>query len=124
MALPEVACKFSLLYGFQGIATVKLLNYRGMNQHQHQNQNNLLLYRRRMRFSQQYVAGLLGHKNTSMVSRYEAGRSTPPLLTALRLEIIYRVPIAFLFGDLYDAMRKQIRAEEECLAAPSQAVLF
>jgi len=30
----------------------------------------------------------------------------------LRLEIIYRVPVAFLFPDLYEALRTEIRAEE------------
>ena len=32
------------------------------------------------------------YSDTSMISHYERGQSLPPLLTALRLEIIYRVP--------------------------------
>jgi transcriptional regulator with XRE-family HTH domain len=47
-----------------------------------------------------------------MISRYERGKSLPPLSTALRLEIIYRVPVAFLFPDLYDQLRHLIRGEE------------
>ena len=77
-----------------------------------------------MGFSQKHVARLLGHKDTAMLSRYEKGSSLPPLLTALRLEIIYRVPVAFIYGAPYDAMRELIRKQEEKLAAPTQAVLF
>ena len=62
-----------------------------------QKQNNLVLYRRRMGFTQKQVAALLGHRDTSMVSHYEHGRSYPPLPVALGLEIIMRVPVAFLF---------------------------
>ncbi len=51
-----------------------------------------------------------------MLSRYEAGSSSPPLMTALRLEIIYRVPLAFLYGPIFDALREQIRKQEEELA--------
>ncbi|HEY2933116.1 MAG TPA: helix-turn-helix transcriptional regulator [Acidobacteriota bacterium] len=65
-----------------------------------------------MKFSQSRVARLLGHKNEEMLSRYEHGRSLPPLLTALKLEIIYRVPVAFLYPELYETLRNRIRAEE------------
>ena len=62
-----------------------------------QKQNNLVLYRRRMGFTQKQVARLLGHADASMVSHYEHGRALPPLAIALSLEIIYRTPVAFLF---------------------------
>jgi transcriptional regulator with XRE-family HTH domain len=87
-------------------------------------QNSLLLYRRRLGLSQKWVARLLGHKNGKMLSRYENGNSLPPLTTALKLEIIYRVPVAFLYGRRYDAMRETIRALEDKLAVPGQRVLF
>jgi transcriptional regulator with XRE-family HTH domain len=95
-----------------------------MEENKYKHQNRLLLYRRRMGFSQKHVATLLGHKDTAMVCRYETGSSLPPLLTALKLEIIYRVPVAFIYGGIYDAMREKIRKQEETLAAPTQAVLF
>ncbi len=87
-----------------------------MEEKKNTKQNNLLLYRRRMGFSQKHVAFLLGHSDTAMLSRYEAGSSSPPLMTALRLEIIYRVPLAFLYGPIFDALREQIRKQEEELA--------
>jgi transcriptional regulator with XRE-family HTH domain len=89
-----------------------------------QKTNNLVLYRRRMGFSQKQVARLLGHRDTSMVSHYEHSRALPPLAVALGLEIIYRVPVAFLFPSMYDALKRQIRHDEECLAGPSQRPLF
>ena len=90
----------------------------------HQHKNNLLLYRRRMGFSQKHVARLLGHPNNEMLFRYERGRRLPPLMTALRLEIIYRVPVAFLYGRTYDAMREEVHHTEDGLRMPTQPVLF
>jgi transcriptional regulator with XRE-family HTH domain len=86
--------------------------------------NDLVLYRRRMGFSQKQVARLLGHRNTSMVSHYEHGRALPPIVVALGLEIIYRVPVAFLFPGMYDELRRKIRHDEESLAGAGQSPLF
>jgi hypothetical protein len=44
----------------------------------------------------------------------------PPLSTALRLEIIYRVPVAFLFPHMYDDLRIRIRDKEGRLAGVDQ----
>lgn len=59
-----------------------------------------------------------------MLSRYELGRSVPPLWTALKLGIILRVPVEFLFPKLYDGMRNQIRAQEAQLNEPVQQRLL
>ena len=95
-----------------------------MDQNKNRHKNELVLYRRRMNFPQKQVAALLGHRDTSMLSRYENGRSFPPLLTALRLEIVYRVPVAFLYPDLYMAMREEIRNQETRFTVPCQTALF
>jgi len=89
-----------------------------------QNHNNLVLYRRRMGFSQKQVSHLLGQCDSSMVSHYEHSRAMPPLAVALSLEIIYRVPVAFLFPSLYDHLKLSIRSEEESLAGKGQRPLF
>jgi transcriptional regulator with XRE-family HTH domain len=89
-----------------------------------QKPNNLVLYRRRMGFSQKQVARLLGHRDTSMVSHYEHNRALPPLAVALGLEIIYRVPVAFLFPGMHDELKRKIRHDEESLAAANQRPLF
>lgn len=96
----------------------------GIMEYKHQNQNRLLFYRRRMRFSQKYVSVLLGLKSASMVSRYERGRSLPPLEVAFGLGIVLRIPVEFLFPTLYEDLRKGIRAHEENLAQPIQQKLI
>jgi transcriptional regulator with XRE-family HTH domain len=89
-----------------------------------QKQNSLVLYRKRKGYTQRQVARLLGHRNATMVSHYEHGRALPPLSVALGLEIIYRVPVAFLFSGMYDELRRQIRKQEETIAGTAQHILF
>ena len=76
------------------------------------NTNRLMLYRKRMELSQKQVASILGLKNLAVLSHYERGTSRPSLQRALGLEIVYRVPVAFLFPELYEEMRAKIRAKE------------
>jgi DNA-binding XRE family transcriptional regulator len=78
--------------------------------------NRLAMYRRRMGFSQRQVAHLLGHTRRGLISAYERGSVLPTLVLALRLEIILRTPVAFLFPDLHNHLKVQIRAAEECMA--------
>ena len=86
--------------------------------------NELVVYRRRWGLSQKRVATLLGHRGASMVSRYENGKSLPPLETALRLEIIYRAPVAFLYYKLYASLRDHVRASEAASTGFRQIPLF
>ena len=95
-----------------------------MRQNKQQHQNALDHFRRRMGFTAALVARLLGQQDTSALSDYERGEHAPSLANALRLGIILRVPVEFLFPALYDGLRNKIRAEEERLAAPQQATLF
>ena len=84
-----------------------------MNQSKHKNKNSLVIYRRRMGFPQKTVAQLLGHKDATLLCMYERGRILPPLAAALRLGIILRVPVEFLFPALYDELRNHVRQQEE-----------
>jgi hypothetical protein len=59
-----------------------------------------------------------------MISHYEHGRSLPPLPVALSLEIILRVPVAFLFPGMYDELKLRIRNQEQELAGVSSQDLF
>lgn len=77
-----------------------------------------------MRLTASRVAHLLGHQDASTFSDYQRGERLPSLVNALRLGIILRVPVEFLFPKLYDEMRNQIRAEEERLHQPQQPQLF
>lgn len=74
--------------------------------------NALQLYRLRRGLSQKRAASLIGQRSGSMLSRYENGRALPDLRFALKLEILYRVPVAFLFPDLYVRLRDSIRLAE------------
>lgn len=75
--------------------------------------NRIGFYRRRMRLSQRRVAVLLDHRDSTTLSSYESGTVMPPLLMAFRLAIILRIPAEFLFPDLYNSLREEIRSEEE-----------
>jgi transcriptional regulator with XRE-family HTH domain len=86
--------------------------------------NNLETYRRRMRLSQERVVLLMGYRDNSAWSKYERGERLPSLVNALKLGIILRVPIEFLFHALHEELRDSIRAMEEHLDRPTQQVLF
>jgi len=77
--------------------------------------NRIALYRRRMGLSQRRVATLVGYRDSSTLSVYESGRSMPSLAIAFRLGIVLRVPVEFLFPELYESLRNQIRGQEERL---------
>ena len=77
--------------------------------------NSLWAARMKMGFSQASVARALGLKRTSLLSRYEHGTRMPSLENALKLEIVYRTPVAFLFDDLYLDLKSRIRTKEDKL---------
>ena len=77
--------------------------------------NRLWKYRTRMGFTQRQVAEILGYHSSADLSHYEHGRKVPSLVTALKLEVVYRVPVAFLFPELYHELKDQLRAREERL---------
>jgi hypothetical protein len=63
------------------------------------------------------VARFIGHRDTWALARYEEGRAFPPLRIALKLESLYRRPIAFLWPELYSELRDQVRACEHSAGA-------
>ncbi len=65
-----------------------------------------------MGFSQKRVACLMGHSTTTHFSEFERGRRLPNLETALKLEIILRIPVAFLYEERYAHLKRQIREAE------------
>jgi len=74
--------------------------------------NYLRFYRRKNVLSQKELASLMGFKTTSSISNYERGKKLPQLINLLKLEIIHRTPIAFLFRNQYVELRKEIRDNE------------
>ncbi len=77
--------------------------------------NYLWTYRKKMGLSQKRVAHFLGLNGPNDISRWEHGVKVPNLVNLLKLEIVYRVPVAFLFGDLYRRLKEEIRGREEKL---------
>jgi len=81
----------------------------------HKHQNTIELYRERIGLSTAGVAHLLGHSNSATFSDYERCNRLPSLENALRLGVILRVPVEFLFGKLYQHLRTEVRRQEERL---------
>ena len=88
------------------------------------NGNRLATFRRRRGLSQRQMAKLLDHQSHAALWTYEHGVVIPSLETALKLEIILRTPVAFLFPNVYEMLRNDIRAKEEKLAGFGQQDLF
>ena len=81
--------------------------------------NRLWRQRHRAGLSQQRVADLVGYHTPGEISRFERGERLPSLVMALKLEIVYHTPVAFLFPDLYLRLREGIRAKQDELLAES-----
>lgn len=75
--------------------------------------NNLLQARRRSKLVPKQIAFLLSKKTTDEIYRYENAAIFPNLPTALKLEIIYKTPVRFLFQDLFGALEKEIAEQRE-----------
>ena len=77
--------------------------------------NDLWTYRKKMGLSQKRATYFMSMNKTNALSHYEHGNKLPGLINALKLEIVYRTPVAFLFQSLYEQLRKEIRTREEKL---------
>lgn len=89
--------------------------------------NQLRVYRHRRQLSQDQVVEVLENEVSRFsLSRFETGNGLPPLRVALALEILYRIPIAFCYPDMYNEMRERIRKSERLMQRrpQAQAVLF
>lgn len=70
--------------------------------------NNLWQARKRCGLERKQVATLLSHQSTDAISRYEKDAYLPGLRNALKLEIIYRMPIRLLFQALFEQYVREI----------------
>ena len=71
-------------------------------------------FRKRANLTQQDLAHLLGFARAVSVSKYETHHRGYSLDTALRLQVIFRVPVAELFSDRYTKVELEVtnRARE------------
>lgn len=81
---------------------------------EHKYKNDLASARRRMGFTKKFVASLI-HRSVDTVGKYEIGTLMPPLETALQLELIYRMPVAYLYVHLYRELREGLREQEHAI---------
>ena len=75
--------------------------------------NRLWVARKRAGYLQKWVAVLLGARSLSVVSEYERGRKLPSFRAAVRLELIYRTPLADLFPGLYASLAREIEDKRQ-----------
>lgn len=75
---------------------------------QNTNVNRLRLARERLGLGQKQIAKLLANKTHNQLSRYENGQRLPSLKMALKLSIIYKLPIRVLFPNNYQACSEEL----------------
>jgi transcriptional regulator with XRE-family HTH domain len=82
--------------------------------------NQLLVIRRKLGLTRKQVAAALGYASASTIARHEQGRLVPPLHILLQLEILYCMPVAYLYQDLYAELRSAIRRQQAERRAAAQ----
>lgn len=82
------------------------------NQRRPRLRNDLRLERRQRGLSRKQVAGIVGISVDSIDS-YERGRRLPNLITALKLQILFRSQLASFYEGLYAQLTAETRAAEE-----------
>ena len=80
--------------------------------------NQLALARQRRAIEQKQVAALLGQNGIEQLSRYERGVQLPSLKTALKLGLIYKIPIRVLLDGYLDACREEMKRDQGKLNKP------
>jgi transcriptional regulator with XRE-family HTH domain len=85
--------------------------------------NRLWLARKCLGYEQKQVAKLLAQKGTNQISRYEIGINMPSLKTALKLSIIYKLPVRVLFQKYYRECWNELTARAENLKQDSKLKL-
>lgn len=71
---------------------------------------SLALWRKRLGYEQKQIAALLGHETKHQISRYENGQRIPDLQTAIKLAILYGLPVQVLFDGYFRRCRKELEA--------------
>jgi transcriptional regulator with XRE-family HTH domain len=73
------------------------------------NTNSLALRRKRLGYDQKQIAVLLGHKTKHQLCRYETGQRTPGLKEAIKLSMLYGVPVRVLFDHYFLRCQKELK---------------
>jgi len=77
--------------------------------------NRLSLLRKQNGLSQKQLAALVGQDRT-MISIYERGRILPPLPCAAMFQLLFGVPIAEIFPDLFQSLEQKLHLKGQKLS--------
>jgi len=77
--------------------------------------NLLRRYRKARGLNQKQAAGLLGIRNTTMISRWEKGPSLPSALNVFKLAVMYGTMADALFPNLITIVRSEFLKRKEGL---------
>ena len=72
------------------------------------NSSLLALRRKRLGYEQKQIAALLGHKNTYQISRYETGQRIPSFKEAIKLSMLYGLPVHVLFQRYFRCCQEEL----------------
>jgi transcriptional regulator with XRE-family HTH domain len=65
------------------------------------NSSSLALRRKRLGYERKQIAFLLGHKTTHQLCHYETGQRTPSFKEAVKLSLLYALPLRALFDRYF-----------------------
>lgn len=72
------------------------------------NSSLLALRRKRLGYEQKQIAVLLGHNSTYQLSRYETGQRIMGFKEAVKLSILYGLPLRVLFESFFRHFQKEL----------------
>lgn len=72
------------------------------------NSSSLALRRKRLGYEQKQIAVLLGHNSTYQICRYETGQRMPSFKEAMKLSILYGLPVRVLFNRYFRRCREEL----------------
>ncbi len=72
------------------------------------NTSSLALKRKRLGYEQKQIAALLGHNSTYQLCRYETGQRVPGFNEAIKLSILYGLPLRVLFDRYFRRCREEM----------------
>ncbi|MGI8467017.1 MAG: helix-turn-helix transcriptional regulator [Pyrinomonadaceae bacterium] len=72
------------------------------------NSSSLALRRKRLGYEQKQIAVLLGHKTIHQICRFESDQRIPNLKAAIKLSILYGLPLDDLFDNYFRCCREEL----------------
>jgi transcriptional regulator with XRE-family HTH domain len=96
------------------------VNSQGVLSYQHMPSPHLYNYlrsnRKRLDFTQDEVAFLLGARGGTKVCRYERFARAPSLETAMAYEVIFQKPISEIFPGLFKRIEREVAARAKAMS--------